>query len=57
MITACLILYKTTGDEKFLTFSKNFLDYFVKDHGVIETYEMCIRDSLRPWRRFPRSAH
>lgn len=39
MITACLSLYKTTGDEKFLTFSKNFLDYFVKDHGVIETYD------------------
>ena len=39
MITACLSLYQTTGDEKFLTFSRNFLDYFVKDHGVIETYD------------------
>ena len=25
MITACLSLYKTTGDEKFLDFSKKFL--------------------------------
>lgn len=39
MITACLSLYKTTGDEKFLDFSKKFLDYFVKDNGVIETYD------------------
>ena len=39
MITACLSLYQTTGDEKFLVFSRNFLDYFVKDHGVIETYD------------------
>lgn len=38
MITACLSLYKTTGEERFLEFSKNFLDYFVKDGGVIETY-------------------
>ena len=39
MITACLSLYQTTRDEKFLAFSRNFLDYFVKDHGVIETYD------------------
>ena len=39
MITACLSLYKTTDDEKFLDFSKKFLDYFVKDNGVIETYD------------------
>lgn len=39
MITACLSLYKTTGNEKFLDFSKKFLDYFVKDNGVIETYD------------------
>ena len=31
MITACLSLYKTTGDEKFLDFSKKFLDYFVTE--------------------------
>lgn len=40
MITACLSLYKTTGDEKFLTFSRHFLDYFVKSGGVIETYHV-----------------
>ncbi len=40
MITACLSLYKTTGDEKFLKFSKKFLDYFVKNGGVIETYSV-----------------
>ena len=27
MITACLSLYKTTGDEKYLSFSKDFIDY------------------------------
>ncbi len=26
MITACLSLYKTTGDEKYLRFSKSFID-------------------------------
>ena len=40
MITACLSLYKTTGDEKFLKFSKKFLDYFVKNGGIIETYSV-----------------
>ena len=40
MITACLSLYKTTGDEKFLKFSKKFLDCFVKNGGVIETYSV-----------------
>lgn len=37
MITACLSLYKTTGDEKFLKFSRDFVDYFVKDGGEIYT--------------------
>ena len=31
MITACLSLYKTTGDEKYLRFSKNFIDWFVQE--------------------------
>lgn len=39
MITACLSLYKTTGDEKFLEFSREFIDYFVKDGGEIKTYD------------------
>ena len=39
MITACLSLYKTTKDEKFLEFSRSFIDYFVKDGGVINTYD------------------
>ena len=39
MITACLSLYKTTGDKKYLDFSKEFMDYFVKEGGVIETYD------------------
>ena len=37
MITACLSLYKTTGDEKFLKFSRDFVDYFVKDGDEIYT--------------------
>ena len=39
MITACLSLYETTGDEKYLNFSREFIDYFVKPGGVIETYD------------------
>lgn len=39
MITACLSLYKTTRDPRFLDFSCRFIDYFVKDGGVIETYD------------------
>ena len=31
MITACLSLYKTTGDEKYLNFSKSFIDSFVQE--------------------------
>ena len=33
MITACLSLYKTTGDEKYLKFSKDFIDWFVQEDG------------------------
>ena len=39
MITACLSLYKTTGDEKYLEFSKEFIDYFVQPDGAIKTYD------------------
>ncbi len=39
MITACLSLYNTTGDRKYLDFSREFMDYFVKEGGVIETYD------------------
>ena len=39
MITACLSLYKTTGDEKYLSFSKDFIDFFVQEDGSIRTYD------------------
>ena len=39
MITACLSLYKTTGDEKYLKFSKDFIDFFVQEDGSIKTYD------------------
>ena len=39
MITACLSLYKTTGDEKYLSFSKDFIDFFVQEDGSIKTYD------------------
>ena len=35
MITACLSLYKTTGDEKYLKFSRDFIDWFVQEDGSI----------------------
>ena len=38
MITACLSLYHTTGDKKYLDFSKDFIDYFVQEDGSIKTY-------------------
>ena len=31
--------YKTTGDEKYLEFSKEFIDYFVQPDGSIKTYD------------------
>ena len=39
MITACLSLYKTTGDEKYLSFSRDFIDFFVQEDGSIKTYD------------------
>ena len=39
MITACLSLYHTTGDKKYLDFSKDFIDYFVQEDGSIKTYD------------------
>ena len=39
MITACLSLYHTTGDKKYLDFSKQFIDYFVQPDGSIQTYD------------------
>ena len=39
MITACLGLYNTTADPRYLDFSRRFVDHFVRDGGVIETYD------------------
>ena len=39
MITACLSLYNTTGDKKYLDFSKEFIDWFVQPDGSILTYD------------------
>ena len=39
MITACLSLYHTTRDKKYLDFSKDFIDYFVQEDGSIKTYD------------------
>ena len=43
MITACLSLYHTTGDKKYLDFSKDFIDYFVQEDGSIK---MELADSI-----------
>ena len=32
-------LYIVTGDQKYLDFSKNFIDYFVQEDGSIQTYD------------------
>ncbi len=39
MITACLSLYNTTGGQKYLDFSKDFIDCFVQEDGSIKTYD------------------
>ena len=40
MITALLALYEITGEEKYYTFAKNFVDYFVQEDGSIRTYHI-----------------
>lgn len=39
MITACLSLYETTKDAKYLDFARSFLDYFVQEDGSILTFD------------------
>lgn len=39
MMTAFMKLYESTGDEKYLRFCDNFIDYFVNDDGTILSYE------------------
>ena len=40
MITALLSLYEITGEERYYTFAKDFVDYFVQPDGTIRTYDM-----------------
>lgn len=39
MMVSLLELYKTTKEEKYLTFVKNFVDYYVYEDGTILGYE------------------
>ncbi|MDE7095131.1 MAG: glycoside hydrolase family 88 protein [Anaeroplasmataceae bacterium] len=39
MMVSLLELYKTTKDEKYLTFVKNFVDFYVHEDGTILGYE------------------
>ena len=39
MIKAVLELYNITKDEKFLKFADDFIDYFVRDDGSIDSYD------------------
>ena len=39
MIKAILDLYAIKGDEKFLRFADDFIDYFVQDDGSIKSYD------------------
>lgn len=39
MIKAILDLYAIKGDEKFLKFADDFIDYFVQDDGSIKSYK------------------
>ena len=38
MMTSLLELYSFTKNEKYFNFVKNYVDYFVKEDGTIETY-------------------
>lgn len=40
MITAVLSLYEITGEEKYFTFARDFVNYFVNDDGTINTYSV-----------------
>ncbi len=40
MITALLSLYEMTGRERYFTFAKDFIDYFVQEDGTIRTYDV-----------------
>lgn len=40
MITAVLSLYEITGDEKYFTFAKKFVDAFVAQDGTIRTFDV-----------------
>lgn len=40
MITALLSLYEMTGNERYFTFAKDFIDYFVQSDGTIRTYDV-----------------
>ncbi len=40
MITALLSLYEMTGNERYFTFAKDFIDYFVQEDGTIRTYDV-----------------
>ncbi|MBO5555204.1 MAG: glycoside hydrolase family 88 protein [Solobacterium sp.] len=40
MITALLSLYEMTGNERYFTFAKDFIDYFVQPDGSIRTYDV-----------------
>ncbi|SFS07047.1 glycoside hydrolase family 88/105 protein [Anaeromicropila populeti] len=39
MIKAILELYDITREEKYLTFADNFIDYFVREDGTIDSYD------------------
>ncbi len=40
MITALLSLYEMTGRNRYYTFAKDFIDYFVQEDGTIRTYNV-----------------
>lgn len=40
MITALLSLCEMTGNERYFTFAKDFIDYFVQPDGTIRTYDV-----------------
>ena len=39
MVTAVLALYEITGEERYFEFARDFVDYFVREDGTIDTYD------------------
>lgn len=45
MIKALIELYEITGEQRYLTFADDYIDFFVQDDGTIKHYNPGITDN------------